>query len=261
MYSQSKRKKLGDRGMNTDKDISKRAIPREAWVRGIEQKSTSEYSVIHFRVMEEPLTTHNLITILSATTDLATKCWLIAHQRFADLIEYSQTHDVRFVEETQLHITKLTHNSPLVGSFKIDLSASNVAEAIVTAIEGVTQAKARLEKAQLENEAKAQEIAQAKQKAEQEGKESALELERKELAIERERLEILEKRLDVQKKGIEYALEIASKTIAVLHPNADEQTKAMLIQDLLPAILQLQSSKGLELVLPSPQDATTEQNN
>ncbi len=214
----------------------------------------------HIRILEEPLTTVNLVTILSAITDLSTKCWLIAHKRFADLIEYTQTHDTRFVEETQLHITKLTRNSPLDGSFKLDLSISNVAEAIVTALDGVTQVKARLEKAELANREKAQEIEHAKQKAEQESKEANLDLERKELTNERERLEILEKRLDVQKKAIEYALEIASKTITVLHPDADEQTKAMLIQTLLPAILQLQSSKGLELILPSPQSTAMEQN-
>jgi hypothetical protein len=73
------------------------------------------------------------------------------------------------------------------------------------------------------------------------------------LEIERERLDILEKRLDVQKKGIEYAFEIAAKTVAVLQPSADEQTKGMLIQTLLPTILQLQSGKGLELVLPAQQ--------
>jgi hypothetical protein len=60
---------------------------------------------------------------------------------------------VRFVEESQLIITRITYNSPFDASFKIDLSASNLAEAIGTTIDGVKQAKQRLEKAELENKA------------------------------------------------------------------------------------------------------------
>ena len=215
-------------------------------------ESTSTFRI---RIMEEPLRPHNLTSIISAITELTTKCWLIGNGRFANLIEYTQTRDVRFVEETQLIITRITYNSPFDASFKIDLSASNLAEAIRTTIDGVKQAKQRLKKAELENKAKAQEIEHAKQKADQEGKAALLEQEQQELAIERERLEILEKRLDVQKKGIEYALEIATKTVTILQPNADEQIKAMLIQTLLPTILQLQNGKGLELVLPTPQSS------
>jgi hypothetical protein len=85
----------------------------------------------------------------------------------------------------------------------------------------------------------------------QEEKRAQLELERQELIIERERLQVLEMRLDVQKKGIEYALEIAAKTVTVLRPHADDETKTMLIQALLPTLLQLQNGKGLELILPS----------
>ena len=154
------------------------------------------------------------------------------------------------LKSPKLIITKITYNSPFEANFKIDLTASNVAEAIKTTIDGVIQAKQRLEKAELENKVKVQEIEQAKQKADHENKVTLLELERQELAIEKERLEILEKRLDVQKKGIEYALEIAAKTVTMLHPEADEQTKGLLIQTLLPTILQLQNGKGLELALP-----------
>ena len=173
--------------------------------------ATENTATFRIRILEEPLTPYNLASTISAITELSTKCWLIVNKRFADLVEYTQTHDVRFVEETPLIITKITYNSPFDASFKIDLSASDLAIAIGTAIDGVTQAKKRLEKAELENKAKVQEIEHAKQKAERESKAALLEQEQQELAIERERLAILEKRLDVQKKGIEYALEIATK--------------------------------------------------
>jgi Pentapeptide repeats (8 copies) len=222
-----------------------------------EPKEATEESTPAFRIRitEEPLTPHNLTSIISAITELSTKCWLVVNRRFAELIEYTLTGEVRFVEEAHLIITNITFNSPFDASFKIDLSASNLAEAIGTAIDGVRQTKQRLEKAELENKEKAQEIEYAKQKADQENKAALLEQERQALTIERERLEILEKRLEVQKKGIEYALEIATKTVTVLHPVADEQTKAMIIRALLPNILQLQNGKGLELILPTPQSS------
>ncbi len=210
-------------------------------------------ALLVIRILEEPLTTQNLTTIISSLTELYTKYWLIGKERFADLIEYTQTHDIRFVKETQLTIAKMTHNSPADIKFNIDLSASNIAIAIGTAIDGVVQTKQRLEKVELEIKEKVQVIEYARQKADQESKATLLEQEKQELAIERERLEVLEKRLEVQKKGIEFALEIASKTINMLQPNADEQTKAMAIQTLLPTLLQMSNGKGLELVLPAPQ--------
>ena len=207
--------------------------------------------------MADPLLPTHLLSLLSSVTEIATKCWLIAQGRFADLIQYAQTHDGWFVEESQLRIVRMSYNSPFDASFKIDLSASNVAEGIVTALDGITQVKQKLRKAELENEARAQEIAEAKQKAEREEQSALIELERQALAVERERLDLLEKQLDLQKKAIEYALEIAAQTVTVLRPDANEQVKAMLIQALLPTLLQAGNVKGLELVLPpDPKDET-----
>jgi len=219
----------------------------------LETKQLSEEpSTIHIRIVEEPLTPHNLTTIISALTELSTKFWLIAKHRFDDLIEYSQTHDVRFIEDAELAITRITYNSPFSMDWKIDLSAPSVAEAIVSTIDGITQRRARLEKAELENQAKAQEIKEIEQKSAQERQRVALEREKQELEIESQRLALLTKRLEVQKKGIEYALDIAGKAARVLHPHADAEARAMIIQTLLPNILQIQNGKGLELVLEVP---------
>ena len=207
---------------------------------------------IHIRILEEPLTTYNLALIISALTELSTKCWLIAKRRLADLIEYTQTHNARFDEEAHTVITRVTYSSPFNMDWKVDVSAPSVAEAIATAIDGVVQRGARLEKAVLENQVKAQEIKQAGQKADQEQQMALIERKKQELEIEKQRLELLEKRLEVQKKGIEYALEIANKTVDTIYLNADAETRAMLVQTLLPNILQLQNGKGLELALPAP---------
>jgi hypothetical protein len=205
---------------------------------------------LRIRVVEKPLTAQNLAMILLALTELTTKYWLIAKGRFADLIEYTQTHNGRFAEEAQTVITSISYNSPFNMDWKVDLSAPSVAEALVTTIDGITQRKERLEKARLENQAQAQQIKEAEQKFEQESQAALLEREKLRLEIEQHRLEVLEKQLEVQKKGIEYALEIAEKVVDTLHPGADPATRAMEIQTLLPNLVQLQNGKGLELALP-----------
>lgn len=41
--------------------------------------------------------------------------------------------------------------------------------------------------------------------------------------------------------------------VDMLQPNADQAARVMLIQTMLPNLLQLQDGKGLELALPEPQ--------
>src|SRR6266700_3313056 len=151
---------------------------------------------IGIRVTEDPLTAQNLTTIISALTELSTKYWLIAKGRFADLIEYTQTHNGRFAEEAHAVITKVSYNSPFNMDWKVDLSAPSVAEALVTTIDGITQRQERLERAKLENQAKALEIKEAEQKAEQENQAVQLEQEKQRLELEQRRLELLEKQLE-----------------------------------------------------------------
>jgi hypothetical protein len=218
-------------------------------------ETASPTSTLCIRIIEEPLTPYNLTTIISALTELSTKYWLIANGRFADLIEYAQTHDVRFAEEAGLVISRITYNSPLdltLGSVNFD--PKNIADALITTIDGVMQRKTRLEKAELEKQAKAQEIKLVEQKAEQDQQMSALESEKQALDTEKQWLALLWQQLDLKEQGIEYALEIAKKTIDLQQPDADDTTKGMIIQALLPNILQLQNGKGLVLALPEPKN-------
>jgi len=217
-------------------------------------RENSQSNIFRVRIIEEPLTAQNLLTVISALTELSTKYWLIAKRRFADLIEYTQTHNGRFAEEAQIVISRVSYNSPFSMDWKVDLSAPSVAEALVTTIDGITQRRERLEKVKLENQAQAIVIKEAEQKSEQENQMALLEQEKQRLELEQRRLEVLEKQLEVQKKGIEYALEIAGKVIDTLHPGADAATRAMEIQTLLPNLIQLQNGKGLELALPTQFD-------
>jgi uncharacterized protein YjbI with pentapeptide repeats len=214
-------------------------------------QTTQRATTLRIRITEEPLTAHNLATIVSAFTELSIKCWLITKSRFADLIEYTQTHNPRFAEEANTIITRASYNSPFTMDWKMDISAQGLAEGITQ----IALIKKTLEKAELENQEKVQAIKHDQQKAEQERQAVQLVREKQELEIERQRLELLEKRLETQKKQIEYALEIANKLVDVLQPSADQAARAMTMQVLLPNILQIQNGKGLELVLLGPQSS------
>lgn len=226
-------------------------------------------SVIHLRIKEEPLTARNLTTIMLALTELYTQCWLIQQGRFIDIVEYDQTHYHGFDDEAHLIINKLTYNSPAEIKFDVSLSPKNIAEAIKIAIDAIVQVFLRHEEVKLENQSKVLEMKLKEQeaaldevskkqtfqigaqKAELEAKEQQLTLEIKQLEIETQRLEIQEKRLDVEKKRYEYALETANKMVVTLYPEADADPKiqGMLSRMLLPNLLQLGNSKGLEIVL------------
>jgi broad specificity polyphosphatase/5'/3'-nucleotidase SurE len=133
------------------------------------------------------------------------------------LRENTQTHNERFAEEANLIITRIAYNSPFEMSINFpNLDPKNIAEAIVTTIDGITQNRVRLEKAELENYEKALQIKQAEQKADREDQASLLEQEKNRIEIESQRLALLEQRLEIQKKGIEFALEIAGKTLWVM---------------------------------------------
>jgi len=232
--------------------------------------------IIHLRVIEEPLTAFNFTNILSAFTELHTKSWMISNKRFGDLIEYTQTRNPEFVKETGLIIEKIKHNSPPDIKFNLELSPKNVMEALKVGIDAIVQTPLRIEETKLENQAKTLEMkikeiaAQSNhtsteqtlqieaQKAELGKQRVLLEIEKEQIEVEKQRLELQEKRLEIERKRIDYALEAASKMVIVLRPDADAETRDMLIRSLLPNLLQLGNATGVEVSLPAPQSKQDE---
>lgn len=141
-------------------------------------------STFRIQIVAEPLTVYNLTTIISALTELSTKYWLIVQQRFADLIEYTQTHNGRFVEEANIVVTRVSYNSPFNMDWKVDLSTPSIAEALVQTIDGIKQRHARLEQVELGNKAKTQEIKHVEQQADHEQQMAVLEWKRQQLENE-----------------------------------------------------------------------------
>jgi Pentapeptide repeats (8 copies) len=225
---------------------------------------SQDEAAISINIIEDPLTPQNLSMALTALTEFATKLWLISKHRFSDLIEYTQTHNNRFAYEASTVITKVTYNSPFNIDWKVDISAPSVAEAISTTIDAIKQKDERLKKLELKNQAEAQRIEEAEQKAYQihqmaalEREKQELEFEKRRLEIERERQALIELRLDAQNKQLKDALDLARQAIDIVYPNADVEMRPILFQTVLNNILQMQNVTGLELALPYPRKKRT----
>jgi hypothetical protein len=232
----------------TFKDIPERTPATEA---PLAQKDVT----LHIEVDENPLTIEQLGTLFTTLTRLVTKYWLISQGRFDDLIAFSRTHDPRFIREAQAEITRLSYNSPF--NFDIKLSATDVAQGMVTTIDGLIQVRERFKQMELATDAKAQELRQAEQRFQEETErvkqqdtfeqeKRQLDLERQRLEVERLRLEVEQQRLqyvgarlEAQRKNMEHAFELAHTVIMQLHPDADDSTKRILMQTYVDDILQL----------------------
>lgn len=250
----------------------------EAVALEVKSEETEENpSMLHIYVLEDPLTVHNLNTIISAITELSTKLWLIVKGRFADLIAYTQAHNPRFPEEAHLIIEKLTHNSPL--EIKLNPGMKEIAEALKEGIDAVSQAHLRYDTAKLDNEAKrlANEAAALKTKLEEQESQAALksrkqtrqieiqrallEIEKQQLELERQRVVLQTEILELEHQRVNLAFETASKIVERIASNENNTNKAMLIQSLIPQLLQLGSGKGLTLALPASQSSGEKREN
>jgi uncharacterized protein YjbI with pentapeptide repeats len=243
-------------------------------------------TILHVRLLEEPLMLTHLTIVLSALTELATKCWLIAQERFADLETYTQTHDLRFVEEVPFTIERISYNSPLDATINFsNFDPKNFAQALREGLDTFLLARQRLKQAQLDTETKAaqikldekrasqeyqakqQELAVATQKADQDQhlaqlalEKQKIELERQHLMLEidqeRQKLELERQRVALQKEILDLentrlmnAIDAANIILATFAPDAKPAIKAMLVQKLLPNILQFDAIPNIGIVL------------
>ena len=218
---------------------------------------------LQIQINTPQLTAQNFTTIFSSITELHTKCWLIQQGRFADVVEYTRTHSIKFAQEANLQITQLTYNSPLYASLEPGTSTNNkplpeppiklrlafspqdVVEAVIKSIQAIIHIKPDYEAKQLKNEEMRTAIKQREQEAESKNEREQIELERLKLVYQRELLE-----LEAQK--VETILKTANTVVTMLAPDtpASDQMKTILVQALIPTLTQLGSGQGLQLALP-----------
>ncbi len=77
--------------------------------------------------------------------------------------------------------------------------------------------------------------------------------EKGEFELERQHVEVQKARFELEKDRMTFALEIGDVIAEKLYPGTDVEEKATLLRTLFPQLLQLGSSKAVELVLPPPE--------
>lgn len=215
-------------------------------------RTPDEMIPLSFRILEDSLTAHTLTTVLSAFTELHTKCWLIQQGRFADLMDYTQTHQPRFAQEANLRITRLSYNSP---ADVVLIVQQLLGGALKTAIDAVMLAPLRFKEKQLDLEAQKQELERQKREAKAAEKERQLQLKEHEIALDRQHLELEKERFTWEQQRLVLVTETATTLVGALQPEADPQTKAMAARVLVPQLLAFGQVQGLEITLlaePAP---------
>jgi hypothetical protein len=89
-----------------------------------------------------------------------------------------------------------------------------------------------------------------------EAQEAEFERQRKLLEIEKERLDLEKQRFEFHTMRVNHALKTAGEIVSLLRPDIDGPTEVMIVQTLLPDLLQLGDGKGLQLALSPSQDSS-----
>ena len=76
------------------------------------------------------------------------------------------------------------------------------------------------------------------------------------LDLEKQRLELEKEQLELDQRRINYVLETTQKMVSM--PDIDDQTKAKLLETLLPRLLELSNGRSLERNLPAPKPGTVD---
>lgn len=203
--------------------------------------------MLRLEIAQDPLPAFTLAAILSAFTELHTKCWLIQKGRFADLMDYTQTHQPRLAQEANLVITKLSYNSP--AEIIAAVASFIVGGALVKGIDGILQTRLRYQRTQLELESKQRELKRQKAEVVSDDKERQLQLREHEIAVERQQLELDKAHFQWEQERLTIITETATIMVQTLQPEADPQTKAMAARALVPQLLAFGQVQGLEITL------------
>ena len=241
---------LYEKALGTQHPHTQQARKSYASLLQVTAKTTSD---LHLRLTEEPLTLHNLSTAFYALTKLSTKCWLIAKGRFADLTEYTQTHNRQFDEESGLIISSITYNSPI--NIKLKFSLESVAKAVKIIINTIIDTKARKEKLELENKRLILEIKEKEQEIAVKTANGRIENQKTLIELYDQQLELKRKQIDL----LDYASEKVPKIVEMLNPNAGIEDRKIASNSLVKSILGLGEANGLELVLFVPQESNEEE--
>lgn len=220
-----------------------------------EARDERERRIVQVRIVQNPLTSQNLSTILLAITELHTKCWLVEQDQIGELLDFPQTHDTRFEDEANLRVLRITHNSPTI--LDLLLASTSIAGAIKIAIDAVAQTHLRYKSVKLDNQKKALEIRQKEQEGWQNQQRAELEMRKEQIEIAERELELEQKWLELEEKRLQLGSdEVVNRMISRLHYRPGRPLeRSRVMESLVPPLLELQkNSVGLERVVPEIED-------
>lgn len=168
--------------------------------------ATPDGTALKARIVQRQLIAQDFTTIISVLTEFHTQFRLIQQGRFADLAEYTQTQDRRFVEEANLDIYNLTSNSPALITLLTD--PGTVTGVVTTTVT----------------------LAVALQKTVDAISKSLIQYRKDQLYLQKEEL-------DVKRQNQEYIKSVfitTKEAVDDVWPNADSEQKAKMMQDMLP---------------------------
>lgn len=207
---------------------------------------------VALQINEVPLTAKTVNTTLSALTALHTKLWLTHEGRFADLIDFTQTRDARFIAEANLIITRVSYNSP----FSMNIDPGKLGDAVRESIDAVVRIDLRRKELKaniasteadirIKEEAARAAIADQDQVRRIAAEEANIRVQREKVALQRDRAELLKYQMEM----LPLLMTTAMEMVAIVRPDVTEPgQKEMLARTYLPDLLQLAGVEGVEQI-------------
>lgn len=180
---------------------------------------------LQVRIVQRLPSPQDFSTIFSALTRLHTQFWLIQRRNIDDLNKFAETEDRSYVEKANLIIENLSTKSPALITLLTDpgtvttivASGVTLALALNKVIDSMTQAWTKIVDVRIETQKK--------------------------------EAELRNKEAEERRKLIEEAVAAMTKIIDELAPGADQKTRAMMMQAILPKYVECLNGKGNKLDL------------
>lgn len=214
-------------------------------------------SVLRLRLGEHQLAAPRLAQMLTACTDLYTKIWLLSRGRLADMVAFAQHRTPQLAYEANLIVHEIRPSAPpeirLGVAPEIGQSLRETIAAIAVGRRNDVHSAAMPigtdEYNRVVDETVATEILHPEPdgSGHELGRErAALELERQRVVIERQRLRAQREAYRLRVMRLDLATESAARTVDLFQPNVSPTERSLLIQLLVPTMLQLGESVPVE---------------
>lgn len=211
-----------------------------------------EGSRICVLLTEDPLTATSLSMLATALADLHATCWLMLSRRLGDLARFACTHDQQLLREANLAMTVVSQ--PRGVEVSVDPGEGPLRAAITHALEAIAHPEAQQERASLARRGSNEELQLKVLRADlaaKHGRDAAVPpggpgatVSANRVAVEHAQAELERTCLEIARKQDELRLQAVragTEMVYLLHPTASADMRAMLVEVLMPTLVQLGS--------------------